>query len=311
MSNLPANQHYVWRHYLSAWATPTKVWCMRRGQTEPFLTSPRNVASERFFYEFHELTDHDRAYLERLISQASDMGLRELNRGWVRDFQMTFAIRRHLEKQDIDLALRQQLESELRKTEKTIGEQLHSATESRAIPILDALRRGDSAFYEDTNDCITFIQFITQQFFRTANLRNKMLAIKIPLPHDPRRTWPVEAFIYATNVGQSLFAQRDRYRVVFLRNRSEISFITGDQPVINLTGIEREDLNLFYPLTPDLAMIYTSDREHYPNDELDLSLIAVENYNFQIYTSSDSQIYGNNSKYLKEMGHLPKGDLLA
>lgn len=312
MSTLTANQHYVWQYYLRAWGAPKKIWCMRLGQAEPFPTTPRNVASGRFFYEFEELTPDDLAYVEQLISQSSDEGLREVNRGWVRYFQATFAIRRQLADRDVEPAARVELETELRKIEKTIGETFHGGTEKRAIPILDALRREDATFYDDDVEaCSTFIQFITHQYFRTSKLRNAMNAIEHPLPHDMKRTWPIEAFIYATNVGASLFRQRSQCRITFLRNRSATPFIAGDQPVINLSGVEVEELNFFYPLTPNLAMIYSTDPSRYAGPSVDLGSIAVESYNFRIYAKSETQIFGNDPDYLKALSQLPKDGLIA
>jgi hypothetical protein len=52
MSKLTANWHYVWQHYLRAWARPKQLWCKRIDQAEPFPTTPRNVGSGRYFYEF-------------------------------------------------------------------------------------------------------------------------------------------------------------------------------------------------------------------------------------------------------------------
>jgi hypothetical protein len=311
MSALTANQHYVWQHYLRAWGTPKKIWCMRLGDAEPFHTSPRNVGSERYFYQFQELTSEDLTYLEQVISKSSDLQLQDINRGWITHFQRSFAIRKGLADRAIEPTLRQQLETELRAIEMTLGERYHGATEARAIPLLNALREGDASFYDDVDACANFIQFLTLQYFRTAKMRNAMVAIDHPLPHEMARTWPIEAFIYATNVGASLFRQRRECRIVFLRNRATIPLITGDQPVINLTGAEDEELNFYYPLTPGLAMIYTSDRRIYTTDQIEIGALAAERYNFRIYAKSDSQIYGNDPAYLKALHSLPKEDQIS
>lgn len=308
MSDLTANQHYVWQHYLRAWRAPKKIWCKRIDRPEPFDTTPRNVGAERFFYEFHELTPEDLAYLETLISQSNDEGLRKLNRGWIESFQMTFAIRKRLSGVKIDPELRMELEGKLREVEMTMGESFHGATEARAIPILDSLRQGDVSFYANEKASMTFIDYISHQYFRTAKRRNAMLAIPNPLPHDMRRTWPVEAFIYATNLALSFVRQRREYRIVLLRNKSEVPFITGDQPVINLREVDVEEVDLYYPLKPDLAMIFTADRTRYSGDDADLRQIAVESYNHRIYAKSDSQIYGNDPDYLASLARLPKDE---
>jgi len=306
MSDLTANQHYVWQHYLRAWGAPRKIWCKRADQPEPFQTTPRNVGAQRFFYEFHELTPDDLAYLHQVISKSNDAKLRDLNRGWIDSFQMTFSIRDRLKSFEIEPALREELETTLREIERTLGERFHGATEDRGLPLIDALRLGDTSFYAEEAGWMGFIDYITHQYFRTAKLRNAMLAIENPLPHDMRRTWPIEAFIYATNLASSLVRQRRDYRIVLLRNLSAIPFITGDQPVINLLGIEVEELDIYYPLQPDLAMIFTSSKARYPLDRVDVGQISVESYNHRIYGKSDTQIYGNDPTYLKALTQLPK-----
>lgn len=308
MSDLTTNQHYVWQYYLRAWRAPKKLWCKRIDKPEPFDTTPRNVGAERFFYEFHELTPEDLAYLETVILQSNDEGLRKLNRGWIESFQITFAIRKRLSGAEIDPEHRKELEAKLREVEKTMGESFHGATETRAIPILDALRRGDVSFYADEKASMTFIDYISHQYFRTAKLRNAMRAIPNPLPHDMSRTWPVEAFIYATNLASSFVRQRREYRIVLLRNKSDVPFITGDQPVINLREVDVEEVDLYYPLQPDLAMIFTADWTRYSSDGADVGRIAVESYNHRIYSKSDSEIYGNDPAYLALLAKLPKGE---
>jgi hypothetical protein len=308
MSDLTTNQHYVWQHYLRAWCAPKKIWCKRIDRPEPFSTSPRNLGAERFFYEFYELTPDDLAYIESVIAQSNDEGLRKLNRGWVESFQMTFMIRRSLEGVETEPEARFELEQALRDVEKTTGESFHGATEKRAVPLLNALRREDVSFYADRTAAMTFIDYLSHQYFRTAKHRNSMLALPNPLPHDMRRTWPVEAFIYATNLACSFVRQWHDYRIVLLRNRSEIPFVTGDQPLINLCGMQDQQVDLYYPLKPDLAMIFTADRSHYPSDDLDLGPIAVESYNHRIYAKSDTQIYGNDPFYLASIARLPKDE---
>lgn len=306
VSNLTTNQHYVWQHYLRAWGAPKKIWCKRIDLSQPFETSPRNVGAERFFYEFQELTNDDLAYLEDVILKSNDEGLQKLNRGWIKSFQMTFDIRKRLSGAEMDPKIRTELECKLREVEKTMGETFHGATEDRAIPILDALRKGNLDFYADQAASFTFIEYISHQYFRTAKLRNAMLAIPNPLPHDVSRTWPVEAFIYATNLASSFVRQQLEYRIVLLRNKSQVAFITGDQPVINLLSVDDKEVDLYYPLQPDLAMIYTTDRTRYAGDTDDVGAISVEGYNHRIYAKSDSQIYGNEPAYLASLASLPK-----
>lgn len=301
---LTKNQHYVWQHYLRAWEQP-KLWCLRSDGGQPFPTTPRNVGSERFFYEVKQLTSADLAFLEAMISQADSPGLRDVNRGWVRNLQLSFTLKQQLAAREIDAATRQKVEAQLREIEQTIGERYHGSTETRAIPILDELRHGTAEFYADDNSCADFINYMSMQFFRTAKLRNAVRAINLPLTHDPRRTWPIEAFIYATNMGSHLFQHRRQYSIEFLKNRSAVGFITGDQPVINLTAPSAQALRLYYPLKPDLAMILTSGGvPDHPMAEVEEDQVAT--YNRAIFAKSDTQIYGADPVYLTAIAQIAK-----
>jgi hypothetical protein len=40
------NQHYVWQHYLSAWATGGTFCCYRQKDKKLFPTQPKAVASQ-------------------------------------------------------------------------------------------------------------------------------------------------------------------------------------------------------------------------------------------------------------------------
>ena len=309
MSDITINQHYVWQHYLRAWTNSKKLWCKRVDNPEPFNTSPRNIGAQRFFYEFQQLSWGDITYLKALISRASSPRLRELNQGWIDSAQMSFEVRRKLNSIDIKPQHREELEKDLRKIEKTLGESLHGATEELAIPILAKLREEDAAFYQNVETRNDFINFISHQYFRTAKMRNIITAIRNPLPHDIARTWPIEAFIYATNLASSLVGEGRKRRIIFLRNASAVPFITGDQPVINLLGANEEEVDLYYPLKSDLAIIFTANQLSFPSDHIDIGAIEVESYNHRIYAMSDSQIYGDDPAYLKVLAKLPKENL--
>lgn len=301
MANLTANQHYVWQSYLRAWATPKKVWCKRSDQEEPFHTLPRNVGAGRYFYEFKELSALDLRYVEGVIRQSKDERLRNINRGWVESFQHTFAIRRALDGFVKSPEHRAELEAKLRGIEKTMGETFHTRIEGRASPILEALRKKDVGFLADQTAWVEFIFYLCNQYFRTAKLRNAMLALPNLLGHDISRTWPIEAFIYASNLGASFARQKSEYRIVFLSNKTDVPFIAGDQPVINLFGSQDAEVDFYYPLKPDLAMIYTANPSRYGGEYVELRRDEVESYNRRIYAASDTQIFGNDPAYLKAL----------
>lgn len=313
MSTLKINQHHVWEYHLKAWANEKdQIWCLQQGKTEPYLSNARNLASERFFYEFQELTEADERALEWVINQSKDEELRKLNRGWVDTLQISFKLRKKLVNWPLTETGRAEVEQQLVHMDKTMGEEFHFGMEERGKPSVNALRLGDSSFYlENDEQTIHFIQFVSLQYFRTAKMRDAIFAIPLDLPHSVERTWPIEVFIYATNLGVSIYAQRKKYSIVILDNKSSRPFITGDQPVINMLGEKDEHLKLFYPLTPFRGFLFTANEERSSPKRRDVGLLEVENYNFHIYQKSGKQIFGNDKNYLASFLGLPKGGLSA
>ncbi|MBY2905730.1 DUF4238 domain-containing protein [Rhizobium leguminosarum] len=100
--------------------------------------------------------------------------------------------------------------------------------------------------------------------------------------------------------------QKSEYRIGFLRNKSDVSFITSDQPVINLLSTTDAEVDFYYPLKPDLAMIYTANLDRYGGEDAEIGRLSVESYNHRIFAKSDSQIYGNDPAYLKSLSQMPK-----
>jgi len=245
-----------------------------------------------------------------VINQSKDEGLREVNRGWVETLQTSFKLRRKLANLPLNDKGKVEVERALVEMDKTLGEGFHTGMEERGKPSIDALRSGDTDFYiTDDDQTMSFIQFVCLQYFRTAKMRDAMIAIPLDVQHDMERTWPIEAFIYATNLGTSLYADRRKYRIVILDNTSQTPFITGDQPVINILTKDHKDIELYYPLTPTRAFLFTADNDRFPSNQRNVGLLEVENYNYQIYQRSGKQIYGNEKSYLASFLTLPKSEL--
>jgi len=306
------NQHYVWQHYLSAWATEGTFCCYRQKDKKLFPTQPKAVASQTYFYETQRLTDADKKFLEDFISKATDECLRALNRDYVRLTQLSFALRAQLKNANLPPEARAALEEQLRWAERNLGERYHAGIENKCQDILDALRSESDVFYHDDVRSVDFLYFLSLQYFRTARMREGLSNLPSYVPgHDPRRTAAVLNHIHATNVAAGLYRERKAYRIVFLRNGTAIPFIAGDQPVINMLDPHAtNDLELYYPLAPRLAMVLTNDAVKFSDRTRNVISFEVEHYNYAVYGRSEDQIYSNDESYLRSLVSIRK-DLLA
>jgi len=297
------NQHYVWQYYLSAWATEGTFWCYRHKDRKLFATQPKSVASETYFYESRPLTAADWEFLEAFIGRATDERLRELNRDYVKLTQLSFDLRKRLEKSVLPPDVRRALEDQLRWAEKNLGERYHAGIENKCQDILGWLRSEDDGFYEDVTRCGDFLYFLSLQYFRTAKMREGTVNLPPVVPgHDPRRTASILNHIHATNVSVGLFREGELYRIVFLSNGTGVPLITGDQPVLNmLNPATTDDVELYYPLSPKLALVLTKDIVRFPHKQRRLSQLEVENYNYAIFSKSNDQVYSNDRAYLNSL----------
>jgi Protein of unknown function (DUF4238) len=205
--------------------------------------------------------------------------------------------------------LQDEIEKELRLLERNIGESYHTGLEEKNQDFLRSLRVCNSDFCSDDKNCADFLYFLSNQYFRTARMRNAARSLRSPIPgHHHERTFPIEAHIYSTNVGASLFATRRTNRIVFLRNETSIPFVAGDQPVVNvLNPHTTNDIEYYYPLTPRIAMILTVHPGKFPEGDLLPAEDEVHAYNRLIYSLSDDQLYSNDRDYLSSLVKTPKG----
>ena len=299
----PKSQHYVWQHYLEAWAIGGTIACYRQRERKPFRPGTKNIATETYFYRTYDLTERELAYLEATIAQRPNSAMHASHREFVAMFSMISGLRRLLaERGKGDPDARAQSQALLEHLERSVGESYQVAVEAKGLPLLAALRGGDGAFWHDEDTACDFSYFIATQYIRTARMRNKVMGETSRFGVDLRRLWPIESHFWASEIGLALFAKSECYRPVMLSNISGVPFITGDQPVINLTP-QAGFMKLFYPVAPDRALLLTAEPTE---QDRAVSTLEAEHLNSAIYSWSDDQIYGLDTSYLAELATLAK-----
>ncbi|SFS11718.1 Protein of unknown function [Dyella sp. OK004] len=286
-------QHYVWRGYLRAWASDDLIYCLRENKI--FKSNLIGVAQERDFYKLLDLNQEEILYVEAFCN-AQREPLRTTNLRWIKLFTKLFDHQREMiaaghsvehVNRAVDLAAIEEVEK------------LHGEIEQGAVRYLQLLRRGDASFFQNVEDKISFLYFLCVQYTRTKSLKaramsgpNRITAV------NPENVWNVLSQIVATSLGQSLIAYS--YQLYFLRPEGEASFITGDQPVINVRstltppGEAPQELDLYYPISPKLAVLVASE----PPDNSYLSDEDVCEYNLHMQAHSHSQLFAHEAEIL-------------
>lgn len=219
-------------------------------------TNPSNIMAERDFYKLIPFTGEDIQLFQHYLTSIDDPEMRRLA-------QDTFNIFHHISLSHETLRILETVTDEEKSYAQSVvieaEEKLHAAIENGAIPIIEQLRQENLYFLTDEDSSIHFFNFVAHQYFRTKKMRERIgevLAGRDP-KYDFSRLRHVFGHCFADDFGGSLFADRKRLEISFLKNRS-VGFITGDQPIVNLAykeNMKHDDVVIYYPLRSDLAVL--------------------------------------------------------
>ncbi|MGY4407860.1 hypothetical protein ACVIYL_008663 [Bradyrhizobium sp. USDA 3315] len=179
------------------------------------------------FYKLQRLTPQDLALLKMLFGQGRPSAVRthgSLVAMLIAPFELAEPFRGSPNWPKI--------EAQLDEHASNVLEDYHASIESSFAPALERALAGDLGFYTDDAEFITFLNFLCTQYMRTRGIKERTLELSPFL----ERVWNVMIHITATNIGSSLYVERRRRKLVIVENRSEVPFVTGDQPAINLKG---------------------------------------------------------------------------
>lgn len=291
-------QHHVWRSYLDGWATNGQIWCLQNGRV--FDTNVINVAVERDFYKLRDLTDAD-ILLIRALMKDSPPPAKQVLENFISMFGTFGRVRR-----SPLVANNSELLALLDREVISMEEKFHAHVEGNIRPIFDAIRRKDLSFYNDPERCGQFCHFLSLQNLRTKGVQHRLFA-KTTEQHGMslERAWNVLRHMMAVNAGGSLMLARNTRPLVMLENETDVPFITGDQPVINLlspgSGEPPRLLAFYYPVSPQLAVILdeVNERTGYAAGlVLADQVIAL---NRRIQAASHMQVFGSSRDVLDSL----------
>jgi hypothetical protein len=296
-------QHYVWSYYLKPWARNGKIWCLRRGKI--FNPSLKRIANRRDFYRLEPLSDEEimavRAFAEAPLSDH----LKAVNKGWMEMFAIPFKLERLVGDNNDPRVIALQDE-----TRNNFEEDFHADIESRSVKHLELLRKGDVSFFKDDKECHDFLHFVCLQSMRTAKLEHIAVTAAEPLFEGLRfpRMWKIIRHMLATNMAWVFYAERRSWHLVILESVGDAFFLTGDQPVVSYAsnpsqvreGAEDFDFNLYYPITPRLALLITQEVPPEGN-RLAIDPSMVSHFNELIVRNAHEQVFGLSSEALKQL----------
>jgi hypothetical protein len=303
MKKSKIRQHHVFRHYLTAWSEDGQVWVLGRGKV--FRSNVTNVAVEKEFYKLREITPEDIALVKALAIESLPQVLQARCLEFVEVFCLPIEMRRRIDPVDARYAKeRAYLDEAIVNTE----EDFHCRIEDSLVPTLRDMLDGRIDFFFDDERAAQFLHAICLQYMRTKKRREALWSLgRTPVAgSDIRRAGNLLSQILAFVMGWSLYRDRALFRIALVDNETEIPFIAGDQPIINLhaklgNGVT-ERLEFYYPLSPNKAMLLL-EASHARTPVV--SEDEVRELNALIVQNSHEQVFSNSREYLETINGEP------
>jgi hypothetical protein len=178
------------------------------------------------------------------------------------------------------------------------------AIENSFRPYLQSMLDGDVSFYYDANKAADFLYGMCVQYLRTKQVREAIISAGPWRSGSIERVWNVISHILSVNLGFSLFADRDHFRIILVDNNTSVPFITGDQPIVNLCGKPKdrnppEKVELYYPLSPKKAMLFIEKANQARAVQSSVTMEEAHSYNLFMSAHSFQQLFSNSQEYLR------------
>lgn len=299
-------QHYVNRFYLKPWTTKGRLASMIRGKILP--NELGSVANQRDFYEVAELSTEDITFLQRVVIDPASAGAKSIFEEFLNSYVLVGNAHRRLMDES---KLSEKQRKVLRDLKLEFDEKYHAAIEADLHTPLRQMREGRTDFFEDVNLVGPLFRSIALQYLRTKKMRAAMTArVGSPIPGASMdRMWRPMIHMHAINVGVSLFRERSGLRLLLLESPPEETFITGDQPVVNLVEELDENgipvgLELYYPVSPRRAMILAHHTSHRASVNRVPTPQEMHAYNRHIVEAHHEQLYADSLERLKNWQQL-------
>lgn len=287
-NNPTKKQHYVPRKHLRAWCQNDGKLFARRYNAPAFKATPEGVAFENSRYEFKSVeselfeamivyakskhgghisqfvqsvlrlsmyaTVSESLITKRVLDDNAKRVIAACRRECLFDQQTNEAIRLVEFTDENQLGVPPEFDDLAKKFLIEGHEPLMSAVEHDFWPILDRAQQGLLPLPLSDNDLERFVTYVCAQLFRTPKY-SSLLNRETPAL-EPISPYLLVSTINDLIVGMMTHKSEDELSII--DNHSELPFVTGDQPLLNLlpASDNPQYFDIFFPISPTKAFFY-------------------------------------------------------
>ncbi|WP_282143185.1 DUF4238 domain-containing protein [Cellulophaga baltica] len=288
-------QHYVWREYLRKWSINDQIPTLFLDIKKIEITNLVNVAQKRFFYRFNQLSENEINFLKIGIDDSPEP-IKGLLNDLLNVQNRLKEVSNHTNKSVIE------------RLEKNGYERLHTIIESKGKKLIDCKNLDDLKLFDNDNDKSDALIYLTVQYFRTKKRRDDIKNAQLPLSDviDFDKIFPIMSLIMALGIAYNLFdVESVSYTLLEINNDS--TFITADQPVVNLLSELKDEngktkeLEYYYPLSPKHAIKVNFEDHQKKYSLMNPHKDEIDKLNNRIISESNSFVFGRDIEFLKKL----------
>lgn len=293
MKPLVKRQHHVWKHYFLPWTNDKKLYAYI--DKKICRTNAINISVKKYMYELKVPNIKEIEILKILFldERTKHKEVVKYNKEILDCYKMALFLKKIGKENDIvDLYLKNSIEES------------HEKLESDFDVIFNKILAKDLSFYENAQDRIVFYNWLSAQSLRTFGVRQKIIErINRNNDVDVSNSWAIISVLLASELGLSLFLENPKRPIFLIENNTDITFLTSDQPIINLDarddGYSPAHLSWYYPLGPRLALLFPDTGKHEELYSKSLVSDQVDYLNKKVVHLSHSQFYADSQKTIE------------
>lgn len=303
--------HYVWQHYLKSWAIDGKVyWVSPKGNIS--WDSPKGMCVDKGLYKINPLEKEDIEYIRKWSSNCTKY-LQNRHREILMPFVQISNLIRICSAGLDDYEDLKQIEEALRYNSL---EDLYCCVEEGAKPAIEGLAKGDASVLENNSSLIGLYSYLGHQITRTLGLKERFFELsekRIPLSSTrdvatrlAEKNWWFLCYMLGDNLGSSLYCSRHEEKLILVENNTDVSFITGDSPVVNIhpdnddvpKGTPPDSLDIYFPVSPRYGVIICSSTK-WNFLSTSVNMDDAKELNSRLAHNSRYSIYGISKEVIK------------
>ncbi|HEX7928607.1 MAG TPA: DUF4238 domain-containing protein [bacterium] len=290
--------HHVWQEYLRSWESEAGIFCLQDGRI--FSTGTRSVAIEKDFYRFYELDAEDIQIILDILKGEPEESENPHDNETLQLFLTPLLWLQSTGGVGHDGGKIKQLQEQYL---SEAFENLHQTIESAFLPILRELLVGGVGFYRQEKESNKFFIFMCVQYMRTIGPRVRAIQhFRKTTGRDLTKIWSFLCYRLAIRLAGNLASERDKRPLLLMHNNTDIPFVTGDQPLINLfnTGPEQVPTHfaIYYPLSPKLALVLNEIELVHPFTSESPTQDQITGLNSLIFKNAFRQVFGHSRESL-------------